>query len=866
MILTYELHIFILFFRLASHSTITRTIQWKSAFGHWITLSPFLLFAMGVHGLSTYLRENKASLFKQLRFDASDENPTSLVVDAWSFIYELIHCGNLEWVYGGEYGELYRLIAFVVKGWLAVGLRPHFVFDGPFPPLKFGTVISRMRDNVVRRSELFFRTSAPARSHRRFLNENRILPPLVCLTSIEALKELAKEGLPIELYFADEEGDPYSVELAGKLNGYVTGTDSDFVILNAEGYKGYIPMDDFLWDTSALGDLAPQPEPEPVDDFQPIKRKKGKKHFEVSHGIIPPVEDVSKISLTCIVVSPADLSSHLELPIPLLPLLGALVGNDFSASPSARFGKQSLFFDRKVSLSQRITRVSNTLRDATSNPPQNKLKKPEGSDGVIDLIRRVVHTLLLQGASSLTSGEETAIIDKIVESALQYALPSREDGALRPPGPSCLLGNTGDVHLYGKEKGKAIRKLYLDEYHAGTISSKVLDPLHTGTMWPRPFLEHPEKETVHRSIGRPIREWIYAILDDGVGLPVRPEKETEAEKETETENGVAKDDEDDDDDDELIDVVEDSSSDEDSVEDPLAPLKGALRRLSGVETPQSDTPPPEARKRKVITEYIRRGLRIDLEDLQVGFLPELVEELEIPLKGPIQLAPEPVRLRLFLTIIDAEEAAGKLRGIPPEQIIPALAVRWVVSVLYDRTTESEGSKDRFAEKWTKVEVKALLLAFVRPTAPVAENESEESPQPAALEILDRHVQLMAQVLASLEAILLLAQVLLLDFDRRIPLNLVTRFSGKRFHQLLNSGNAEISASEVLNPIMDVVTAGLDADTFTDEVYIKRKVRKEQQKEKNSPQALPVGAKLNGKGGIGGGMFGVLADVGEDDDF
>ena len=46
------------------------------------------------------------------------------------FIYELIHCGNLDWVYGGEYGELYKLIAVVVKAWLAVGLKPHFVFDG----------------------------------------------------------------------------------------------------------------------------------------------------------------------------------------------------------------------------------------------------------------------------------------------------------------------------------------------------------------------------------------------------------------------------------------------------------------------------------------------------------------------------------------------------------------------------------------------------------------------------------------------------------------------------------------------------------------------------------------------------------------
>lgn len=716
-----------------------------------------------------------------------------------------------------------------------------------------------MKDNVVRRSELFFRTSPSARSHPRFLNENRILPPLVFATSVEALKALVKEGLPIELYFADEEGDPYSVELAGKLKGYVTGTDSDFVILNAEGYKGYIPLDDFLWDTSALGDLAPQPEPEPVDDFQPIKRKKAKKHFEVNHGIIPPVQDVSAVSLTCTVISPAVLASHLELPISLLPLLGALVGNDFSASPSARFGKQSLFFDKKVSLTQRITRVSNTIRDAISDP-QNKVKKPEGSEEVIDLIRRVVHTLLLRGVSGLTTGEEPAIIEKIVESALQYALPVREDGGLRPPGPACLLGNTEDIHLYGRHKGKLVRKLYLDGYHAGNFSSKMLDPLHTGTMWPRPFLEHPEKDTVHRSISRTVRGWIYAILDDGVGLPVRPEKE-EANGKNEVDEGS----EEGEDEDELIDVVEESSLEEDDVDqDPLAPLKGALRRLSGVETPQSETPPPEVRKRKVITEYIRRGLRIDLEDIQVGFLPELLEEAEISLEGPIQLAPESARLRLFLTIINAEEAAGKLKGIPPEQIIPALAVRWVVSVLHDRAAESEGSKDRFAEKWTRSEVKALLLAFIRPTAPVVEKGEETSR--AATEILDRHVQLMAQVLASLEVIILLAQALLLDFDRCVPLNLVVYFSGKRFHQLLNDGLAEISSSEVLNPAVDVVLAGLDAEAFVDETHKKRKVRKQQQKEKGSPQALPAGAKLSGAGGFPGrGMFDVLAEVGIDND-
>jgi len=190
-------------------------------------------------------------------------------------------------------------------------------------------------------------------------------------------------------------------------------------------------------------------------------------------------------------------------------------------------------------------------------------------------------------------------------------------------------------------------------------------------------------------------------------------------------------------------------------------------------------------------------------------------------------------------------------------------------VLYDRAVESEGSKDRFLEKWTRSEVKAMLLAFIRPTIPAVEGEGKAPP--ATQEIQDRHVQLMAQVLASIEAVILLAQVLLLDFDRRVPLSLVAHFSGKRFHQLLNNGHAELSSSsEVLDPLMNVVSAGLDAEAFADEAYKKRKVRKEQQKEKSSPRALPAGAKLNGQGGrggfSGGGMFRVLADVGIDDEF
>jgi hypothetical protein len=105
--------------------------------------------------------------------------------------------------------------------------------------------------------------------------------------------------------------------------------------------------------------------------------------------------------------------------------------------------------------------------------------------------------------------------------------------------------------------------------------------LSTGTSWPRLFLENPDLESVSRSVGRPIRQWTYAILEDSIGLPGRPE---ETPTMFSTVNGETDgNDDDDDDDDELIDVVEDNDGEETSEngldEDPLAHLRGELERL-----------------------------------------------------------------------------------------------------------------------------------------------------------------------------------------------------------------------------------------------------------------------------------------------
>nr|VWP00059.1 Quinic acid utilization activator [Ganoderma boninense] len=59
---------------------------------------------MGVHGLTSYLRENKHTLSRTLSLpQPSLSQPIPLIVDAWSFIYEVIYCADLPWVFGGEY-------------------------------------------------------------------------------------------------------------------------------------------------------------------------------------------------------------------------------------------------------------------------------------------------------------------------------------------------------------------------------------------------------------------------------------------------------------------------------------------------------------------------------------------------------------------------------------------------------------------------------------------------------------------------------------------------------------------------------------------------------------------------------------------
>lgn len=747
---------------------------------------------------------------------------------------------------------------------------------GPYPPAKFPTTITRTSENVIQPSLLFFRTSQTSRASPRFLRENAIIPPHCYAVCLEALRSLS-----VEIHIADAEGDPYAVELAGRLGGYVAGRDSDFVILNTDGYRGYIPLDEMIWTTF---ESTADEQPEDDGGFVVARTSKASKKatagaLQRGQGLIPP-EGIAGLTLTCSSYAPLDLATHLKLPITLLPLLASLVGNDFTPD---RRSMQWQFFERDMTVSQRIARVATTLHSivsqASASPQKRRIKRPITS--VIDLIDLAIEALLLRpSAGVMASGERETMVEKTVEAALQYAIPKALEGLDLWPTPACALHLPEQCPLVthlsspetsaledGESATRRIAKLYVSAYRQGRFQPNLMDVYSSGTMWPELFLEDPDKEPTARSIGRPLREWAYSILDDGIPFPEPPVDEQE---EQDTEEGTEVDD-----DDELIDVVEEDSEDESG--DPLARLRGALEELHVPESSSSSEPSaaPHHRHRassrpKVIIEYIRRGTKLAPEDISVQplftLLSSLMPHLNVDEQLPLQLQPEEERLSLFLRILSSDTAS--IRALPPAQLMATVALRWVVLNLHKRAEEHGFSKDKDRERWAPTEIGAFLMSFSwtpatsADAAPTSDVGADPAVTPPMLE--NRNIQLVAQFSSALDAVEMLAQALLLGDRVKHP---AYAFSGQHLHTILTTQRGRIFNDEHLDrELWETCTEGLQ-EAMSEE---RGKWGKKERKAKNArSHGVSASRSSSSPGTTKGtatqrsGLFGMLVDLDED---
>jgi hypothetical protein len=732
---------------------------------------------------------------------------------------------------------------------------------GASPQLKFSTQMVRLGQSHVQPSLLFFRTSPNSRSAPRFLNETRIIPPLLYTACLHALNDIRKSTDALQVEFADEEGDPYAVELAARLGGYVVGNDSDFVVLNTEGYLGYIPLEEMIWHSPLKEEI---PVAEDDHDFQPVHRAKPKKPVSAAglgRGIIPP--EAGAFTLTATAYSPAVLATHLKIPVPLLPLLGALVGNDYtnSGESSSRKTVQQLFFDKRLSLSQRIDRVASTLQTILSPVTQNGRKPKHQIGSVMDLIDKAVHSLLSRLTGVLGSGEIDEVVEKVVEAALQYAIP-KEDTSGIWPSSCCILHDPdvcpllpllsrkvdAEVSIFDEENegfrdAVAIRDRYLEAYRGGNLAPKIMGILGSGTFWPRVFLENPDLETVSRSIGRPIREWGYAILHDAVGLHQTPDPDSESDAGQEGSG----------DEEELVDVVE---SDSDDGDDLLAPLKGELDRLHGSDASSiqgasaaSATSSGLARPSRLptITEYLRRGTRIAQENVTVHPLRQFLSSIspaenEDPSYNAtyLLLRPYEVRLNVFLRALKSDNHL--VRALAPEHILPVLTLRWVIYMTHLRAD----SKERGKEQWTRREAQCFLAAFDWRVS------CAHKPGPPPL-IVDRYVQLAAQALSTLETLEHFSQVLLLPPGAMpSPAHL---FSGRMFHENLTGKYLlpDHTAAAIPDALLEAVSYDLEA-AFVEDRQGKKAGKAVKADNARSMQSME---KTRGNGGS---QFQLLSDV------
>lgn len=158
-------------------------------------------------------------------------------------------------------------------------------------------------------------------------------------------------------------------------------------------HQGYIPLDEVVWCASLKGADVQSPDTlsvanEDDSEFQVVTRKKQQKKvkdlgFELRSGPLPPSTPVqSDLSLVVTVYEPGSFASHLSLSPPLLPLLAALVGNDYASFD---------FFRSNVSAATRVQRVADILsaviKDAQSGNAKKLRKIDRGGEGsVVDII------------------------------------------------------------------------------------------------------------------------------------------------------------------------------------------------------------------------------------------------------------------------------------------------------------------------------------------------------------------------------------------------------------------------------------------------------------------------------------------------
>ena len=326
-----------------------------------------------------------------------------------------------------------------------------------------------------------------------------------------------------------------------------------------------------------------------------------------------------------------------------------------------------------------------------------------------------------------------------------------------------------------------------------------------------------------------------------------------------------------------LDVVEDEDeSDVEPIPNALARLRGALRQLDGSEDvleesageaqsfstgPASNGPHSYTESPKIVAEYVRRGTRLIPEEVSVPSLSDLLRDVTLeaardPRTGivlPPQVWPYDKRRTLLLRALASD--LPSVARLPDGHLVGVATLRWVVRTMHQRSQDSLGVKERFLERWTQAEARAVLASLAPQGCEDAEPQRADQVVAEKEPVVptERHIQLVAQVTAALDAIEQLSQVLLLSSEITTP---ARQFSGTRCHTLL-SGPVSAAVAECRDDLWQACVEGLE-DAYA--LPPQKKAKKAAKGSLKPPAPAMTPAKRPGHGLKTRGLFDLLADA------
>ncbi|GAA5967962.1 hypothetical protein JCM3765_005560 [Sporobolomyces pararoseus] len=417
---------------------------------------------MGVHGLTGYINK-QPSLSSTLVLDSTTTTrtnnfePIPFVIDGLALIY---HLGLLDPLRGGNYVELVEIVKRYINCWRSCGLEPEFVWDGPFDSAKLPTVIDRSTQSLAR-TITYMKSGDGARLQGPLKKGASRLPPFTHQVVSAVLEELN-----VTSHVAEGEGDSPTAELAQRRNGFLVSNDSDYFIFNSQ-CRGYVPLNSISYG------FTNEPRLEKVDKDEPPRMQ----FLIFDHRV---------------------LAQSLRIPPTHLPILAALIGNDLVdfSSEICLPGKKNKRFPGRVE-PQEISRISQAL-SKFSHLPSSNLSQLQ------DVIFNVLPFLLSKPS------KDVEIITKLASSAYSYRLlPLTIPTFSFPLNPRPTRDS---------QSQKISRSLYYSAYKSSKLSSFLVHVLKHKTVVLQGPLEIPDFQSPVIYLGRPLREIIYSILEETIGI------------------------------------------------------------------------------------------------------------------------------------------------------------------------------------------------------------------------------------------------------------------------------------------------------------------------------------------------------------